>query len=231
MALRGFGGFFEVHITVDERSDDGAFYKLWAYAQTRDMKVVMAVSNHGLRKTQLMLTKNLSGYTYAKVMKYTDRVYNELCQTMKVLRVKIECGATHDCVPQSEADLKEYMEINQKELMGTPYFEFHAKVRLNSLSQEAFENWLKYIVTIVHPEVYIGSSVNICGSKTNILTIRVMERGRHIAFTEKERILKKVQEAGFSIESHQREFCIYDDNIDIDLEWLIPGQKQHRTKR
>ena len=211
-------GLFEIHITVHPNQ---GFYKLWAYVNAnKNMKLILAVSDTGEFKEQYMISKWKNG-KYRDVVARADEIANEMrSQGINVVRVKVESMAHNDGVPIEEDEFTTFME-NSKDLIGKPYFEFHAKVDLRSMDLEDFENWIAKVKNNFGSDTYIATSTNICGSKLPLLTIRIYNHGRKYAIETKDNILESFKDAGFKIlDSIQQEFSVYDTNDKVDDGWL-----------
>lgn len=217
-------GLFEIHITVDHLANRG-FYNLFNYvskqADQGSMKLIFAVAKDGEHKDQYMISKFKNG-TMDEVIERADQIKREMESVgISILRVKVESMAFNEGVPSTEDDYKTFLN-NRTNCCGSVYFEFHAKLKVNSL--EKIEKIIKQISDKYYDliSVKVALSFNICGSKQPLLTIRIYHHGRNIALEYKDKILEEIKENGYHItDAIQQEFSVYDSNDDLDKGWLL----------
>lgn len=209
-------GLFEIHITVNTNN---GYYPLWKYTHDKkDLKIILAVSENGDYKDQYMISKWKNG-NYQEVLDKTNQIVNDMkLNNIDILRVKIESMAHNDGVPYTEEQFNQFI---QNKLTGKVYFEYHAKVDLNNNSYDKFNKWCNNQNSFKENDIYIANSVNICGSKIPLLTIRCYNHGRQIAEFNKNLLLDDLKNFGFKIIGNiQQEFSLYDTFDNLDKNWL-----------
>ncbi len=210
-------GLFEIHITVDTK--DG-LYNLWNYTFNEKLtKLILAVSKTGDYKEQYMISKWKNG-TFKEVLDKTNKIIDDMKKyNIKILRSKIEAMSGNIGVPNTEDEFSNFILKNK----CNPYFEYHAKIELMNNNIELLESWCRDQNIIFNKKsVYLGISINICGSKVPLLTIRVYNHGKLYSLENKNLILKSLKEQKFKINGDiQQEFAIYDTFEDMDKGWLI----------
>lgn len=215
-------GLFEIHITVDHLAD-GGFYNLFNYVSKQGaqgaMKLIFAVAKEGIHRDQYMISKFKNG-TIEEVINRADQIKKEMEDMgISILRVKVESMAFNEGVPVTEIDYTNFLNTTKT---GKPYFEFHAKLKVDSL--EKIEKIIEEIRTGYYDliSVKVALSYNILGSKLPLLTIRIYNHGRNIALYHKDKILDQIKGYGYHItDAIQQEFSVYDTNDEFDKGWLI----------
>jgi len=212
-------GLFEIHITVDTTN---GYYPLWKYIHNkRDLKLIHATSETGIHPEQYMVSKWKKNGSYDEVLEKTNYIVKDMERNgIKVIRAKIESMALNTGVPNTADEYDIFVSTN--DLVGKPYFEYHGKVDLCSNDLDQLTSWCKSMQFKYDDDVYIGLSVNICGSKIPIITIRVYKHGRQYAKRYKNIVLDNLKTQGFKvIKNIQQEFSVHDINDSIDKNWLI----------
>lgn len=221
MQVDNINGLFEIHITVQVPH---SFYLLWSYvSKNKDMKLILAISEHGKYKEQYMISKYKNGY-YKDILQKAEFIKSDMEKNgIIVLRVKIESIAGNDGVPYDD-EVYNQLIVNSV-LVGKPYFEYHAKIDLmqHDIMDLSVICWnLNKDIKKEHPDVYVATSTNICGSKIPLLTLRIYNHGKSYATMVKNMIFDDIKRLKFKIiEGIQQEFSVYDTNDDVDRGWLI----------
>lgn len=222
MNVSDISGIFEIHITVDITDD---MYKLWKFVKNNNgMKLILAVSQTGVYKEQYMISKYSSG-NFAEMLDKIKIIENDMAaSSISIVRTKIESMAHNNGVPQTEEEFLEFMNQNT-DLVGNPYFEFHAKIDLCDNTMDDYETMLNNKLVVdsnkLVDTVY-ASSINLCGSKIPLLTVRIYDHGCNFSTNQKNIIFDALKEKGYKIIGGiQQEFSVYDTNDGIDKEWLI----------
>ena len=218
-------GIFEVHITVG--TDGDSLHRLWRYCSVRPtIKPVLAVADSGVVKNQYMISKYKAG-SASQMISSAKLMASQLKSAgLAVIRVKVEAMANNDGVPRSSADYKEYA-ANNAAVNPKPYFEFHTKIILGK--DHVYEDLQKTLANFQNEyktdQVYANVSVNLCGSKVPLMTLRIYEMGRDAAYEIKDKLFHLVKSQGFKMDGKtQYEFSIYDSNETVDHGWLLPAK-------
>lgn len=200
-----FSGLFEIHLTVE--SDN--YIELWKIARKNNYKLIHAVSKYG---NQYMISKFSNRNSLEEILQKTDEVKKTLV-SLNIIRTKIEMYPGSTGIPETCEEYKELSEkLSDDEYSDTIYFEFHLKVdggdyeELNEICKKS---------STARSKIFI--SVNLCSKdKDIILTIRTFN-GRKKAIEVKNNFLNKLKELGYKFKDKiQEEFCIHDDNLDLD---------------
>ncbi len=180
------------------------------------------MSETGVQKEQYMISKWKNGTDESVIKRAIDIADDMRGKNVKVSRVKVESMAHNQGVPQSEGDFHKL--ISSNDLTGRPYFEFHTKIDITDNRLEHLVQWcdtqkLKYASD---NDVCLGISANICGSAIPLLTIRIYNHGRDYSIDIKDEILNNLKKSEFKVIGNiQQEFSIYDNNGDMDRDWLF----------
>jgi len=215
-------GIHEVHITVDV-SDPTVYNRFYNYCNCKPgLKAILATSSTGDYPVQLMTSMYESG-TMKELIAFANQVAKQMRENnLPVIRVKVESHANNDGVPKTETDYQEWLKKHQYALVGAPYFEFHAKINLGTmtysqLTHACHEFQKEYV------DVFSAVSVNLMGSKKPLMTCRVYNHGHTYAFKIKDLLCEKIKKLGFVIDGQiQDEFSVHDNNEMLDAGWLIP---------
>jgi hypothetical protein len=193
-------GLFEIHITVDETEP----FKLFQFCGARGCKLIYAITENNNK--QMMISKFVNGTpttTMEKMRKLEDLMKNIYGMTIK--RSKIESMMFNDGITGDAV------------VPGT-YWEFHAKILLGEMS---LIELTAFCAKVSCEDVRVNWSVNICGSKVPLLTLRMHECARDSAIEKKDKILARLKFVGFHVDGQiQREYAIYDSNKELDANWL-----------
>lgn len=204
-------GLFEIHITVDHIGD--GMFKLYDYvSKNRGMKLILASAAQGHHPTQYMISKWCNGDHLSACAKSLEIENSMKNCGLRVLRRKVESMAHNPGVPNNEEELSKFAHENI-------YFEYHVKVdgimpNYDLLHQIKNE--------INNPNYQIGVSVNLCGSKAPMLTLRIFDF-QSAAEKIKNSILDYMKEHLniHFMDAIQQEFSVCDTNPKLDEEWLI----------
>lgn len=217
-------GIFEIHITVGTEGD--SLHRLWKYCSVRPtIKIVLAVADEGRVKNQYMISKYKSGTT-AQMISTARLMASQLKSAgLTILRVKVEAMADNDGVPRSDADMDRYLSVTDKMENPNPYFEFHTKIVVGKdhVYRDLQQTLSEFQSTCGHRRVFANVSINLCGSKVPLMTLRIYDMGRDRAYAIKDRLFEFVKSRGFRMDGKtQYEFSVYDSNESIDEGWLTP---------
>jgi hypothetical protein len=163
----------------------------------------MICSKEGLYKNQLMISKWKSGTSKDAIDKASLLVEDMQTAGLKVERIKIEAMAHCEGVPQESSDT----------FIRENYFEFHIKYKMEYLP----------ILEEVAKKYDCNISFNAFKECLKlILTIRVAGNlGYKQAEKIKDTIIESVKSYGIHTnDSVQREYCIYDTNVDYDRDMI-----------
>jgi predicted nucleotidyltransferase len=200
-------GTFEFHITVQTDEDEKTNVKTFKkYCLDHKLKPIVILLDKGKHPTQVMTSSYHNGV-------FPDNInhINEVAQGLKdagfkLKRVKIESMASNKGVPTTP-ELHATWDKNC-------YFEFHYKIHIDDKDQL---RRLTDFCTQWKPRLYV--SKNQVRKKYNFATLRMFECGREKAFEEYQAIEKALLEEGYKINKIEREFVVYDNNLELDAGW------------
>ena len=197
-------GLFEIHITVNPEQ----IYELRIYCLEKNIKPILACSETGKNKNHLMISKWKNGNEEEAIQRakeMAEEMKNEY--KLKIERVKVEAIIHNKGIPQN---------INENE---NNYFEFHLKYSIN------YRNEIKKII-----EKFNKNYCGMCGLSFSafketinlLITLRVNGKlGAINAEKLKDELINKLKSENIHTNNEiQKEYAIYDTNIDYDEGWL-----------
>lgn len=203
-------GYFETHLTVQA---DDSHKSLQNWAANHALKFTHIVLNRGATPSQPMFTFHGDG-TLDDQLEKARGLAKELRQLGGVVnRIKVEVGLSHPAVPASDNQIATLQEHN--------YFEFHIKLLLDS-NDDLVE--LKRLAE--------GHAAHLSrnafrqrsdGYQERFLTQRSYRLGRLDAVRRFEELNSCLTNGGYELLEVEREFVIFDDNLDIDRGWISEG--------
>jgi hypothetical protein len=200
-------GTFEAHLTVQadglERRED--FRRLCAAVGVKCVLIELA---RGVSRSQPMTASYHRGDLPA-VMEEVEALHRRLCGGgFAVVRVKLEAVATNAGVPATDEEAAALPE---------GYFEFHAKLRLPA---GADLEPLRQLCGRHGAHLSRNDRKRDEDGAERFVTLRVYKAGRRRATAACEALLRDLAEAGFQVQSQQREFTVYDGRAELDAGWL-----------
>ena len=207
-------GYFETHLTV--QAEGGQHQTLQDWAANHDLKFTHIVLSRGATPSQPMFTFHGDGRLDDQLKK-AGRLAEELLQLGAVVnRIKVEVGLSHPLVPASEDQITSLGEHN--------YFEFHIKLLLDAnddLSQ--LSRLADRHAAHLSKNAFRQRSD---GYQERFLTQRSYRVGRAGAVRRFETLNTSLTGAKYEILEVEREFVVFDDNLDIDRGWMLEGDSQ-----
>jgi len=198
-----YKGLFEIHITVDPTK----IAELRLFCLKENLKPILACSTTGKNKNQLMISKWTNG-NYNKAFQKMCEISKKLNDSnITVVRAKIEAMQSNNDVPQDENNI--FTEEQH-------YFEYHIKYIIKDNDEyTALDNCA---------EQY-GGAVSFNAFKENIkalVTLRIAgTRGLKKAIHMKDEFIDKLKSHNFHSNCEiQREFSVFDSNVEYDEGWL-----------
>lgn len=194
-------GLFEIHISVDPSQ----IWQLEQYCNKNKIKKIMAVAPNGKHKNQLMISKWKNGKETDVIKRanlMTDNMSEEF--NLTILRIKVEAMSNSKNVPLNEND------INDR------YFEYHIKYILDN------NDLKKMCKHIENTNVAISRNIYTKTENSYLLTFRISgNKGFNNAEKIKDELIEKLKEKGFhSNDQIQKEYTVYDTNINLDDGWI-----------
>lgn len=213
--MRGWSytGVFEVHITVGapfptEGQGSEAENHFRETCAAIHCKPVLIHLPNGVPSQ--MMTSSYSNGTFDNAFQYAQKVSNELSmRNYNLTRVKVEAMMANAGIPESSADT------------FCNYFEFHVKVEYSTKDAD-IENKLKAICHRNNAHLSRNAFKIFAESDLahRFLTMRVYKEGKSDAMARYKACVKAVKDCGLKIVTKQREFSVYDSNIELDRGWI-----------
>lgn len=208
-------GLFEIHVTVDI-SDLVAFsLYCWEYKY----KMMLACSKYGDHPQQLMLSSWKNG-TEVEAIKNAKTIAEDIkLKGIRVLRTKVEAMTSNKEVPEDTIRFKKGTVYGVDHFYTDPsqeYFEYHIKIEIDRPGE------YEVLAKTIEP---VGAHLSFNGLNREkvvpIITLRVYNKGKNEADEIKDKMFDLLRQAGFiTHEQIQKEYSVYDDNPELDLNWL-----------
>jgi hypothetical protein len=195
-------GLFEIHISVEPSQ----IINLKLFCLENSIKPILAVTHVGDNPNQLMISKFVKGNGCDAIIEANDIKKRMIKSGIIVKRVKVEAMISNKGVPQLPFTNKE----------NSNYFEYHIKIPIKTI-----EEYNK-----VHSFCQLNEySISFSAFKETIsilLTLRISpSKGINYVKSKLDECIIKLKDNNINFEeSIQKEFSIYDDNIDYDYNWL-----------
>jgi len=207
-----YQGLFEAHITVSplEAKQVSKFKEL---SQKLSVKTIEIALDRGSHPVQPMTSSVHKGKFEEVKQEVFDLAKKIASKKFQVTRVKIEAHPDNLGVPEDNSFLKKHSEKN--------YFEYHLKILL---VQEKTEELLK--ICEKHQVHLSNNAFKKINPKLTekFVTSRVYALGKKEA-QEKFNLLKQdILKSKFEVLKEITEYCVYDDNVSLDDNWLIVSE-------
>jgi hypothetical protein len=194
-------GLFEVHVTVQEAAVE-RFRSLCE--ELGRLKVIQIELGGPARQRQLMTASYHSARSIAEAQKIAFGLARVIGREFAIERVKIEALCHNEGVPENG------------DYPSSCYFEFHAKLLLDPAQIPQL-----LPLCAAHAAHLSRNALKAVGTREHrFVTQRIYGVGRGEAVGRFEACTAALVAAGFEIVSRQREFSVYDTNVNLDAEWL-----------
>ena len=222
---------FEIHVTVDGRSDGWKFdieefKEDCSFTKVKPIVIDLEINDGSIIKDVMTSSKhfgdNRSAYEESK------RIVNELeLKGYNVVRNKIESVPWHPSAPVISTG---------KEIPNGCYFESHIGIVIKPEEKRA----LNYLVEKLNDDkeemFYLSGAIKLSqnffkkskdGSKfVNMLTYRSNMCGSPKFKLEVESIKHILDERGFDYEKVEVEYAVYDTNVTHDAKWILGSEEK-----
>jgi hypothetical protein len=215
---RNYAGTFEAHITVNV-ANLTAREKFSYFCQTLGVKCILIELPQGMAKTQLMTASYHHG-SLENVLVEVKGLGQKLIEAdFAIARIKIEAMVHNYGVP-----------VADDEAQGLPannYFEFHVKITLPA--NENLSALSKYCAAC---DAHLSANALkqlVDGHQERFITMRSYGVGRRSANSRFDALLATLKAKGLKLSQPQREYTIYDSNINLDTGWFgMQNHEQHK---
>lgn len=195
-------GHFEMHHTVEIGLEEDFLY----LCRDLELKPILIELPVGAANPKQWMTSAWYVGDEAGALCRLRQLTSEIrCRGFRVVREKLEAGASCAGVPEDTPPSPDHPDR---------YFEFHVKIFLKPDLVEALQE-----ITGKH-EAHLSKS-SLRGEPTRrFLTLRLYMMGRLEAFGRLDSLVKDLKEAGLDFAAVEREFCVFDSNVEVDRGWI-----------
>ncbi|MGB3760729.1 MAG: hypothetical protein WBA07_30885 [Rivularia sp. (in: cyanobacteria)] len=203
-----YKGKFEAHITINA-SNLAIKEKFCLLCQNLNVKCVFIELAGGVTRSQPMTASYHHGALKDVLQQINQIVQNIVNADIEITRIKIEAMVSNQNIPISD--------IEAQQLPKSNYFEFHVKAILSA--SENLELLRKYCLQ--HDAHLSANAFKIVdGKQQQFITMRVYGMGYKSAQTRFDNLLKLLRSKGFKLSQQQREYAVYDSNLNLDAGWI-----------
>jgi hypothetical protein len=209
LTRRDYTGTFEAHITVNT-TNLVAREKFCLLCKTLGVKCVLIALPQGLTRSQPMTASYHHG-TLTSVFSEVQVIAQKLIEAgFEVTRIKIEAMLSNRDVPATDDEALE--------LPVTNYFEFHVKVILSAITD------ISLLQQYCHKnDAHLSANAfkqEIDGQQQRFITMRLYNVGKYTAQSRFNLLLVGLKAEGLKLCQQQREYTVYDSNINLDAGWI-----------
>jgi hypothetical protein len=206
-------GIFEYHVTVN--LGEKPLEVFIEYCRNyKDIKLKPIVIQLPAKNPTQVMTSSYKRGLYPENVQDIKKIANDLKDSgFQVSRIKIESMASNEGVPINSNKKENERTINHFTKNKGTYFEFHYRIPVENHN---FENILKKLCKENNAHL---SKNPLKDSSSKYVTTRCFDCGRQEAFEKYYHLEKVLLENNFTVEKSEREFVVYDTNLDIDDGW------------
>jgi hypothetical protein len=209
LTRRDYTGTFEAHITV-KTTNLVARERFCLLCKTLGVKCVLIELPQGLTRSQPMTASYHHG-TLTSVFCEVQVIAQKLMEAgFEVTRIKIEAMLGNCDVPVTDDEALE--------LPVTNYFEFHVKVILSAIADiKVLQQYCCEHDAHLSANAFKQESD---GQQQRFITMRLYNLGKYTAQSRFDLLLTGLKAKGFKFCQQQREYTVYDSNINLDAGWI-----------
>jgi hypothetical protein len=204
-----YRGTFEAHITV--KADKLALKeKFDLLCQNLNLKCVFIELPKGTTRSHPMTASYHHG-TFKDVLQKINQIAQNIVNAdFKITRIKIEAMVSNQDIP--------ILDIEAQKLPKSNYFEFHVKAILSA--DQNLEVLKKYCLQ--HNAHLSANAFKklVNGRQQRFITMRVYGVGYKTAQKRFDNLLGLLKAKGFKLSQQQREYTVYDSNLNLDAGWI-----------
>lgn len=203
-----YKGTFEAHITV--KADNSTLTeKFNQLCQKLNVKCVFIELPLGANRSQLMTASYHHGALRDVLQQISQIVQKIVNADFAITRIKIEAMVSNQDIPISD--------IEAQRLPKSNYFEFHVKAILSA--DENLEMLRKYCL---QHDAHLSANAfkKLAYGMERFVTMRVYEVGYKSAQTRFDKLLLHLKSKGYKLSQQQREYTVYDSNLNLDAGWI-----------
>jgi len=203
-----YRGTFEAHITVkaDNLVLRQEFTKI---CQKLKVKCVFIELPKGVTRSQLMTASYHHGTLKDVVQQINQIAQNIFNAGFEITRIKIEAMVSNQDIPISD--------IEAQKLPQSNYFEFHVKAILSA--NQNLDILRKYCFQ--HNAHLSQNALKKLadGKQQRFITMRVYGLGYKAAQKRFDNLILLLKNKAFKLSQQQREYTVYDSNLNLDAGW------------
>jgi hypothetical protein len=159
--------------------------------------------------------------TYPSIIEQIKTLIDIQFKDFNILRLKIKSAASNNGVPENYIDKLLFWDKKSN------YFEFHYKILIKSTRELTR---LKELC--INQEIHLAHNAlkkTAINEMYYIATMRLFYVGRRYAFIENKKVIQYLTENDFRPLKVQKQFVVYDSNIDLDNEYIHVTSNPSRT--
>lgn len=204
-----YTGTFEAHVTV--KADNLAVREKFSLlCQNLNVKCVLIELLGGVTRSQPMTASYHHG-TFQDVLQQVNAIAKKISKAhFEITRIKLEAMVSNRDIPMEDIEAQKLPESN--------YFEFHVKVILSA--GDNLEMLKKYCL---QHDAHLSANAFkklVDGKQQRFITMRVYSVGYKSAQQRFDDLLVLIKAKGFKFSQQQREYTVYDSNLNLDAGWI-----------
>ena len=204
-----YKGTFEAHITVKAVNAE-LKRKFCLLCQKLAVKCVFIELPQGVTRSQMMTASYHHG-AFKDVLQKINQIAEKIVNAdFEVTRIKIEAMVSNQDIP--------IFDIEAQKLPKSNYFEFHVEAILSA--SENLEVLKKYCL---QHNAHLSKNAFkklIDGKHERFITMRIYGLGYKSAQTRFDNLILYLKSKGFKLSQQQREYTVYDTNLNLDNGWI-----------
>ena len=204
-----YKGTFEAHITIKAVNSE-LKQNFSLLCQKLNVKSVFIELPKGVTRCQMMTASYHHG-AFKDVLQQINQIAEQIVNAdFEVTRIKIEAMVSNQDIPISD--------IKAQKLSKSNYFEFHVKAILSA--SENLEALKKYCL---QHNAHLSKNTFkklIDGKQERFITMRIYGLGYKSAQTRFDNLILYLKSKGFKLSQQQREYTVYDTNLNLDNGWI-----------
>lgn len=209
--MYAYKGFFEAHITLAQMQADemSRFAQFCVENALKPIQIELARGNFALQQ----MTSSVHEGEFAQVLADVQRIAESLRrQDFTVTRVKLEASPFNEGLPADCTEVAQHHAEN--------YFEHHLKLLLpTDLAGKA--DSLTQICEAHHAHLSRNAFKHReDGQAERFVTLRHYGLGRQKATQALQALRTEIEKNGFQVLKTITEYCVYDDHVGLDANWL-----------
>ncbi|MEL6461562.1 MAG: hypothetical protein AAFQ91_25575 [Cyanobacteria bacterium J06621_15] len=203
-----YKGTFEAHITIKTLNSD-LKRKFSSLCHKLRVKSVFIELPKGVNRSQPMTASYHHG-TFRDVLQKINQIAQNIVDAgFEVTRIKIEAMVSNQDIPMYD--------IEAQKLPKSNYFEFHVKTILSGS-----DNLEMLRQCCLQHDAHLSKNAFkkfINEKQERFITMRMYGVGYKSAQTGFDKLINCLKAKGFKLSQQQREYAVYDSNLNLDAGW------------